>query len=145
MKQYLIGQPVSAQCEPIGRATRAYVGLDLEAGRLVFIKDQWRANTLGTHPEVETYCRLKANNVPCVASCLGGGDVAFPDRHALQQTVTHHYLPSEVGDCERIHSRIILKEIGRPLETYVHSGELITVTYHALLGIHLDNSRVSVR
>lgn len=133
-KEYLIGQPVSAQCKPVGRATKAYVGFDLEDNRLVFIKDQWRANAPGAHPEIETYQRLRTSNVPCVATCLGGGDVVSSDQHGFQRTVNHRYLSPGIDECERVHARLILKEIGRPLETYRNSGELITVTYHAFLG-----------
>lgn len=86
-RTYLIGQPVDCHNSPVGRATKGYVGLDMQDRRMVFIKDQWRAVAPGAHPELETYERLRKHKVGCVATCLGGGDVISKDG-TIQRTLT---------------------------------------------------------
>lgn len=137
-RTYLIGQPVDCHNSPVGRATKGYVGLDMQDRRMVFIKDQWRAVAPGAHPELETYERLRKHKVGCVATCLGGGDVISKDG-TIQRTLTHELLPADAGidNCERYHTRLILKEIGIPLDEYPNSQGLISVLFCALLGAFL--------
>ena len=53
----------------------------------------------------------------------------------VRTTFTHRCLPDGGTDnSERVHHRLVLKEICRPLEYYRNSGELITITHLALLG-----------
>ena len=134
-KTYLVGQPVDCHTSTVGRATKAYVGLDMEDRRLVFIKDQWRPIARGAHPEIETYERLRKHKVSCVATCLGGGDTISKDG-TVQRTLTHELFPQDAtfDNSERFHTRLVLKEIGIPLEEYPNSTELITIVYHALVG-----------
>lgn len=144
LRAYLIGQPCSGgSAYTVGRATRGYVGLDVEDNRMVFIKDQWRPDHPGHHPEVETYERLRRNNIGCVATCLGGGDVICPSTGKVQSTIAQKNLLGGRDNPKRHHVRLILKEIGRPLDTYNGSPELIATTYHALLGAFFyDGARV---
>lgn len=102
---------------------------------MVFIKDQWRANHPGAHPEIETYERLREHNIDCVATCLGGGDVVSPSTGEVQRTLTHEDLPDDIDNSERFHTRLILKQVGRPLELYANTPDLITITLQALLGV----------
>ena len=85
------------------------------------------------HPEIATYQRLNEKKVSCVATALAGGDVGG---HEAQLTVTQDYLPPEDSDFPLCHSRIVLKEIGVPLEAYPNSAELITFVYQALIGTY---------
>lgn len=119
----------------MGRATKGYVGLDTESGHLVFIKDQWRAVAPGAHPEIETYERLRKHKVACVATCLGGGDVVSTDK-TIQRTLIHELLPPNANfdNSERYHTRLVIKEVGLPLDEYPNSPELITIVYHVLIG-----------
>lgn len=132
-KVYLIGRHISGHYSPTGRATRGYCAFDLEESALRFFKDMWRPNVAGTHPEWDTYRRLKDHGVNCVATAIAGGDV-----HGRNQTTfNHEYLNKRSGTAklvERVHARIVLKELGRPLEDYADQVELITVCAHALIG-----------
>ncbi|KIP01929.1 hypothetical protein PHLGIDRAFT_122921 [Phlebiopsis gigantea 11061_1 CR5-6] len=107
----------------------------METQVLVFIKDQWRPIAPGAHPELETYDRLREHSVACVATCLGGGDVCLKDKR-VQRTLTHTLLPNNIGidNSDRHHTRLVIKEIGRPLSQYPNTIELMTIMYHALLG-----------
>ena len=134
-KTYLVGQPIDCHTSAVGRATKAYVGLDMEDRRLVFIKDQWRPVARGAHPEIETYERLRTHEVEHVATCLGGGDTMSKDG-TLQRTLTHELFPSDATPdySERFHTRLVLKEVGIPLEEYSNSLDLILVVFNALIG-----------
>ena len=112
----------------------------------MFVKDQWRPIAPGMHPELETYDRLRKHDVACVATCLGGGDVYANDK-AVQRTFTHGLLPTtlEINNSERYHTRLVIQEIGRPLEQYPNTAELITLTFHALLGTWTLVSSVNIR
>ncbi|EKM52401.1 uncharacterized protein PHACADRAFT_149017, partial [Phanerochaete carnosa HHB-10118-sp] len=116
-KIFLIGQPVSGHCSPIGRCTKAYVGLDLQTNQLAFIKDSWRPNAPGVRPEVETYARLHEHNVSYVATAIAGGDVDIPG-DGPQRTQTDKHLPESARQSERIHTRLVTKEVGIPLDSY---------------------------
>lgn len=59
---------------PFGRATRAYLAYDLQAGSLVFMKDTWRDGDMCS--EFETYRTLQDESVSNVPVLLYGGDVA---------------------------------------------------------------------
>ncbi|KIP03555.1 hypothetical protein PHLGIDRAFT_496602, partial [Phlebiopsis gigantea 11061_1 CR5-6] len=101
---------------------------------MVFLKDYWRA--ADTHSEVETYHRLLQHGVRNVATAIAGGDVI--GAHGVQKTLSQRFFDGDRVDVpERIHTRLVLKEIGRPLETYKGAKELISVTTQALVA-HKD-------
>lgn len=120
---------------PIGRCTKAYVGYDLESNRLVFIKDQWRSTAPGARSEVDVYRRLKECKVNSVATCLAGGDVVDSDESEPFRTISQKYQDVKDASVERVHVRLVLKEIGRPLESYPNSFALASLTYQALMGM----------
>lgn len=102
---------------------------------MVFLKEQWRANAPGVNPEIKTYMRLREHNVQCVATVIAGGDVSSPGSSSVHKTVSQRFFDKQGLDLpERIQTRLVLKEVGRPLETYSDSIELIQVTTHALIG-----------
>ena len=102
---------------------------------MVFFKEQWRANAEGANPELETYLRLRQHGVQFVATLVAGGDVVNPRSGEVNKTVSQRYFDKQGIDLsERIQTRIVLKEVGRPLETYADTIELLTVVGHALVG-----------
>lgn len=143
-KSFLIGQPVSNQYSLTGRATRGYVAYDIEDNTLVFLKDQWRSHAKSNHPELETYRRLEKHNVSFVATAIAGGDVIDPRTGGPQTTVSQKYLekyshmPDSAVPTARIHTRLVVHQVGRPLEEYRNSIELIWICLQALSGaLHL--------
>ena len=132
-KRFLVGKPVSGGYQPVGRCTKAWVCYCLDDDEMVFMKEQWRANAVGVHPEMATYSRLKEHGVRHVATAIAGGDVG--DSHGLHKTVSQRFFDREGLDMsERIQTRMVIKEVGRPLETYAASPELILVVTNALRG-----------
>ncbi|GJE93366.1 hypothetical protein PsYK624_095250 [Phanerochaete sordida] len=133
MMRYLIGRHISGHYSPVGRCTRGYIALDLENCELVFFKDQWRC--LGRmRTELDTYKRLHKFGVRYIATPVAGGDI---DHH---RTLTQDYLthiPEEERHSQRVHTRLVTKEVGLILDTYKDSPELLILLTNALVG-HWD-------
>ncbi|KAH8100078.1 hypothetical protein BXZ70DRAFT_893972 [Cristinia sonorae] len=116
---------------PTGRGTKGYIAFDLEMNKFCFLKDAWRADADGVHPEIDVYKRLESLATPIagIATVLCGGDmynaVHSKGRPLRQETRT------KAGYAPRIHTRIVLNEVGIPLRDYEHSFELCCVVYDA--------------
>ncbi|GJE86480.1 hypothetical protein PsYK624_025600 [Phanerochaete sordida] len=121
---FLISKPLVARPAIAGRCTRGYIAYDIEHDRLVFLKDQWRS-LFNKHTELETYRRLHEKKVNYIATLLAGEEMQS------QITATQKYWRDMRG---KIHTRIVTKEIGLPLEDYTDAQELLTVIQHAMTG-----------
>lgn len=136
--QFLIGKHIVGSLSPTGRATKGYVAFNLRTKRLCFLKDTWRPNSPDIPIELEVYRVLMTEGVLHVAKAIAGGDVrpldpnGDPESQAAQCTVTQEYLSH--GPLERLHSRLVLEELARPLETYETSTELVCALYDAIEG-----------
>ncbi|RPD75866.1 hypothetical protein L226DRAFT_461736, partial [Lentinus tigrinus ALCF2SS1-7] len=122
-REFLVGRPAFSSSSMIGRGTKCMVAYDKTAKKPVFIKDIWRPDSPRLQTELETYQKLWEGESDVlkagVPTCLGGGDVFYDG--VVQHTRTHGYQ----GHLPRIHSRIVLKEICRSLETFKGSFELV--------------------
>ncbi|KAI0695378.1 hypothetical protein BC835DRAFT_1414894 [Cytidiella melzeri] len=129
---YFIGKHSVASYSPTGRATKGYVTfIEQPPARLCFMKDYWRPNSSKIPKELDVYKKLKTAKVRFVATAIGGEDVPG------QSTVTQIYLPPGEVPLERLHCRLVVEELARPLEAYRSSAEMIVVLFHALQG-HKD-------
>ncbi|GBE81226.1 predicted protein [Sparassis crispa] len=129
-RYYLIGRARSSSYSLTGRATRGYVAYDMTTERLAFLKDTWRPDSANVHPEREVYERLYRSGVQKhVATLICGGDVDLNP----QKTRTQEFNDDLMG---RIHYRIVVKEVGRPLEDYANVREMIIVICHAIRAHH---------
>ncbi|GJE86573.1 hypothetical protein PsYK624_026530 [Phanerochaete sordida] len=126
-RTYLIGRCSFGHYAPVGRCTRGYPAFDVAARRLVWLKDQWRC-AARPHTELEAYVRLHQHGVKYIATPVAGGDVAA-QRTLAQDYMTH--LSGEWRPSERVHTRLVTKEVGRLLETYKDSVELLRICGHA--------------
>lgn len=129
-RQLLIGKPCVGHQSPTGRGTKGYIAFDLEGKQFVFLKDCWRLDHEKVIPEMVTYRELEEKQVENLPHVKYGGDVYNPSG-GLQRTLTHRYLR---GYCPHIHTRLVLEEIGRPLNEYADSHELIQAVEGALEG-----------
>ncbi|EKM57032.1 uncharacterized protein PHACADRAFT_183570 [Phanerochaete carnosa HHB-10118-sp] len=135
-RTYLIGKPVTTRSSPTGRCTRGYMAFEVEMRRMVFLKDQWRAAP--RRPELDVYRRLHSriqdeSSRKYIATPIAGGDI---DGQRTDSQDFMNHLDSRLRPVERVHTRLITKEIGRPLETYHGSYELIKFVRHAFTGMH---------
>ena len=123
-QSFLVGKPISSHFSLTGRCTRGYIAFDLQTDRMAFLKDQWRSvNRL--RAELDTYRRLHQNEVPCIATPIAGGDIDFQ----LTETQEHiAWLP------KRVHTRLVLKDVGRPLQECRNSADLLRTITYAFMG-----------
>ncbi|KAH8100064.1 hypothetical protein BXZ70DRAFT_1065138 [Cristinia sonorae] len=118
---------------PTGRGTKGYIAFDLEKKKFCFLKDAWRADADGVHPEIDVYKRFEGLATPIagIATVSCGGDMhnaVGSKRRVRQETKTQAWLP---GYAPRIHTRIVLNEVGIPLRDYQHSFELCSIVFDA--------------
>jgi len=91
----------------------------------------------GIEPEGEIYRRLHKNDVPNIPPCLFAGDIGDVTHH---QTRTHDEVTNKQGahsywkSTPHRHYRIVLGVVGRRLETFSHSKELVMAMHAALQG-----------
>ena len=102
----------------------------MEADSFVFLKDSWTARGGSGHPELETYARLKEHGVEHVATAIAGGEVGDTD---VQLTHSQRYSTSKRPPRARAHYRLVTN-LGRPLESYTDSQELLKAVHCAFEG-----------
>lgn len=111
-----------------GRGTRGYIAYDVTNKRWVFFKDMWKDASDDVHLELDTYALLKASSVPAVPTAVGGGVIDD------QGTWAQKLFDTTPSPAPRVHCRLVLKEVARPLEDYQDAEHLIRIIYHALQG-----------
>ncbi|EPQ55159.1 hypothetical protein GLOTRDRAFT_42272, partial [Gloeophyllum trabeum ATCC 11539] len=112
-----------------GWATRGYVAWDVTGGRLVFLKHCWQVPTLTK--EGDTLLKLKGVDVPFVLTLVCHGDVES------QTTVTPGCWDKERDGEEstmkpHTHYRLVVEEIGCPLDDFSNSRELVQVIHECI-------------
>ena len=132
-REFLVGRPMSTSRSFSGRGTKVYAAYDVTTQKVVVIKDSWRPNWGNIRPEYDTYMLLNDSSgqvvVTDIPTLLGGGDVVY--QGVTQETRTS---PSDPDRRARVHFRLVLKEVCRPLEDFVDSLELVTAISFALGG-----------
>ncbi|KAI0793364.1 hypothetical protein C8Q75DRAFT_731103 [Abortiporus biennis] len=131
----LIRHPITSPCSIFGRATKGFVALDLGEKKLKFLKDSWSYHGGNYHPEIEVYGKLQQAGVKNIAKVEGGGDVLGVDGKP-QTTFAHSYLKVKSDDDEEYlpqqHYRLLIRQLGTPLEKYDTSYSLC---YYILLAL----------
>ncbi|GJE86556.1 hypothetical protein PsYK624_026360 [Phanerochaete sordida] len=133
-RAFLIGKSFSKHGKPLGRSTRGYIAFDLAARKVCFLKDQWRIQV--DTPELEVYARLHRHNVEWIATPIAGGDVPGRLRKSFQTTRYHELAqasPKVRKSRVLVHTRLVTKEVGRPLDTYKSGSELLNVITFAVV------------
>ena len=96
----------------------------------MFVKDAWRADHSRVHPKFEVYHRLATKGVEHVATMLAGGDMG--DQHTRSQEM----ISKDDKPLRRIHTRLVLKEIGEPIETAEDSRQFFETVIDAFEGLY---------
>lgn len=99
--------------------------VDGPGGRLVFLKESWRPASRSVRAEDAVYCDLTKAGVSHIPFAIAGGDVS--DSHV---TLNDEFLSAE----QRQQYRLVLWEVGIPLEHHVDSYALALMLFHALTG-----------
>ncbi|TFK92770.1 hypothetical protein K466DRAFT_195010 [Polyporus arcularius HHB13444] len=135
-RRYLIARPTFASPALYGRCTRGYLAYDIDGEDGVrFIKDSWRLDLKRVQPEHEVYERLEREGVTHgVVTCLGHEDVPNPDG-SRQLTRIHQLIsPSRPA---RVHYRLLIRQVCRPLTDFADFEELTNIICEALIA-HRD-------
>jgi hypothetical protein len=138
-RYFLVGPHLTGHHSPTGRGTKGYVALELPDkglpnARLCFLKDYWRPVKPGLHTELETYDRLGKCQASYVATAIAGGGVVDA-KHKEEFTLAQEMREGEEHcPLKRQHYRVVIREIGRPLETFEDFDSFVWYIYQALLG-----------
>ncbi|KAJ8455167.1 hypothetical protein ONZ51_g12598 [Trametes cubensis] len=131
--EFLVARPHFHTDALVGRCTKCYIAYDIEGRRFCFLKDYWRPLVANrSRPEHLVYNRLHSVGTPFIPTLICGGDVGGPRR---QMTQVQDSLPSKGRPVPRIHYRIAIAEIARPLETFNDFTELAYIFAH-VIGAH---------
>ena len=118
---------------PFGRATRPMFAFDVEANKIVFLKDYWRPDVAGIEKEGEIYELLEGKNVPNIPSFGTGNDVL--DHKTVTDTLRHEGWACKTNDMVPLrHYRMSLDVVGIPLSECNSSRQLVTAIADAMEG-----------
>ncbi|KAH8915312.1 hypothetical protein BT69DRAFT_1251802 [Atractiella rhizophila] len=116
-EKFIFAQPfTSSHRWPVGRGTRCYHAYWVEEKKVVLLKDTWRKEEYGKEGDVYEILRLK--QVRNIATVICHGDV--DDQNRFQ------FAEGEGGRKLR-HYRIVLEEVGEPLNRFKSTWELVKV------------------
>ena len=145
---YIVGRPIANARSPIGRATRGFVAMSKDTGKLVFLKDSWRPDIPGMMGEAHWFKKLEgARNI---SALLHGSDVRCmvvrkrwprltldPPTSPSQRTLTDSY-SDDFGEVRKlvgyIHYRTVQCELYVPLDTFRDSKHLTQIMYDIIIG-----------
>ena len=134
-KYFLVGTPRFYAGGMVGRGTRGYVALNPEyeadkTPKFVWLKDAWRVDHEGIVQEGRILEQLNSCGVSNVPSLVCHGDVDG------QMTVTQSCWGSGGGNPLKTHKhyRMVVREVGRPLESFKNGYELTLAIYSCLGG-----------
>ncbi|KZT68400.1 hypothetical protein DAEQUDRAFT_738784 [Daedalea quercina L-15889] len=132
---FIVGRDYFATDSLTGRGTKCYIAYDVSRRRLVFLKDYWRPKLDTSVAEGSVLQTLRAAGVRFVPTPVAAGDV-YGDQSVAQETETQRCLPDdEKTNCEpvvQVHYRLVVKEIGRPLDQHSDAYELVSALFDAL-------------
>ena len=134
-REYIVPAPTAKPYTPPGRATRGFVGYDLQRHMKVFIKDIWQVDLPDIEKEGDTYAVTAAAQVKNIAPCSAAGDIG-------DHTTLTHLFKDEPWACKtkRVlvphhHYRLVLDLIGKPLTTFSSSLQMLCCVLDALIGM----------
>ncbi|KAF8514445.1 hypothetical protein BU17DRAFT_52548, partial [Hysterangium stoloniferum] len=131
--EYLIGNPTYTGTTSLtGRSTRTFKAWCEKMYTPVFLKDTWRIYSPSYIPEHETYAKLKQANVPNIATCTEAADI-LDHLTRTPENMNKNWVKSQPNGMRTFrHYRLVLREIGRDLLSFVSTKELVTAMRDAV-------------
>ncbi|GJE92017.1 hypothetical protein PsYK624_081700 [Phanerochaete sordida] len=137
----VVRRPFAGHRAMFGRATRAYLALDLTTSRLVFLKDSWRVDDRRwVRPEFRTYQELRSHDIPFIPYPMYGGDVRDLDgtvQETLGQVLVAERNDWHVGTARlngHVHHRLV-QDIAYRLDSVRDERELMQAIHDALIAL----------
>ncbi|KAH8929907.1 hypothetical protein BT69DRAFT_1315424 [Atractiella rhizophila] len=116
-EKFIFAQPfTSSHRWPVGRGTRCYLAYWVKEKKVVLLKDTWRREEYGKEGDV--YEILRSKQVRNIATIVCHRDV--DDQNPLQ-------FVEGTGGRKLRHYRIVLEEVGEPLNRFKSTWELVKV------------------
>jgi len=142
---YIAPSPIWSTESLFGRSTFGYIAYDVASTDLVYLKDFWRTDLPGIQKEGDVYRELHDAQVPHIPTLGRAGDVplSYEDVNArscaVQRTKTRDYLkrewcPGQPCVEPYVHYRLVLKTLGRPLNTFKSTRQLCEAIRDAIEG-----------
>ncbi|KAI9449786.1 hypothetical protein BJY52DRAFT_1126444 [Lactarius psammicola] len=139
-REYIIKPPVARPYTPPGCVTRTSIAYDVQRNCIVFFKDPWRVAADEISREGDLYAILNEAGICNVPRCSASGDIGddiyhstYTNRFAAASWAlvpTHDFIPHR-------HHWLILDDIGKPLETFKSSKDMVRAILMALIGVYL--------
>jgi Fungal protein kinase len=137
-RRYVIRSFIPRPVSPFGRSTRTFIAYDLQSEECVVMKDSWRVDATNAPIEGEIYRSLNQEGVKNVPKCVGFCDVG-EDKYHRTQTQSFSNAPwlgsFDFSSPALRHHRLILKTVGRKLDKFRSSRELVCAIRAALIGM----------
>ncbi|GJE92011.1 hypothetical protein PsYK624_081640 [Phanerochaete sordida] len=138
--ELVVRRPFAGHRAMFGRATRAYLALDLSTSRLVFLKDSWRLDDRRVRPEFRIYQELRSRDIPFIPYPMYGGDVQ--DSAGIVQETLGQVVAAERNDWHvgatrldgHVHHRLV-QDIAYRLDSVRDERELMQVIHDALTAL----------
>ncbi|KAH9953895.1 hypothetical protein BC827DRAFT_1379725 [Russula dissimulans] len=141
--RYIAPSPIWDTKALFGRSTFGYIAYDVASTDLVYLKDFWRTALPDIQKEGDVYRELHNAQVPHIPTLGRAGDVPLSPNHvnalpfAVQRTKTRDYVGREWcpgRPCVEpyVHYRLVLKTLGRPLNTFRSTRQLCEVIRDAI-------------
>ncbi|KAI0645250.1 hypothetical protein C8Q79DRAFT_912191 [Trametes meyenii] len=127
---FLVGKPHFAAPGVAGRSTRGYIALDADNPDRppVFLKDAWRVVSDDIEKEGSILKSLHEHKVRCTPTPVCHGDLAGQETRT--QAVWPEYHPGKECPLKtHQHYRLVVKEVGRPLEQFQSSFQLVSALW----------------
>jgi Fungal protein kinase len=138
--RYVINRPSPRSSLFTGRSTRTSVAYDMQERKRVFFKDSWRVIASNAPVEGEVYRSLNQCNVSNIPTCVDYCDVGAENYHQTQVQsfvqsgwVPHHRASFTVYR----HHRVVLGTVGKKLEDFASTKEMVRAVRDALVGMSL--------
>lgn len=135
--RYVISAPYACPDIPVGRWTRTSIAYDVQRKKRVFMKDSWRVLRDDITPEGEVYAKLHQHAVPNIPHCSHAADVGDETYHKSR---THEFV-GKYGERSFLtqivphrHYRLVLDTIGRELQKFKRSWEMLNAVHASLIG-----------
>ncbi|KAH9856003.1 hypothetical protein C2E23DRAFT_813056 [Lenzites betulinus] len=150
-RHFLVAKPCFKAAGVVGRTTRGYIALEWEdvkgtdkgdsstkksgttprKNTLVFLKDAWRVDSVAIDKEGATLQTLHQEKVRFVPTLLCHGDV--PDQNtSVTVDLWKEKYPGEKPLKLHQHYRLVVKEVGKPLDKMKSGVELLEAVWCAL-------------
>ncbi|KAI9428960.1 hypothetical protein H4582DRAFT_1826417 [Lactarius indigo] len=125
---------------PPGHTTHTSIAYDIHRDCIVFFKDSWRVACDGIKREGELYMILNRACIPNVPCCLASGGIGEDIYHSMCTSqfanapwaltlLKHKFTPHR-------HHQLILDDIGKKLETFQCSKDMVCAILTALIGAY---------